>query len=326
MTLTREEVQRAAVGVRDWLRSPNIQVIFVRTDSNGEHVIEVRVRKKKQLHEMDESDIPIPRFVPYTVQDADGRDIVVEIRTDVVEHGELHLIALDEFVRPAPGGYQIAVTPMENQPPTVQQRGTLGVNMWWQGDFYMLTAMHVVCVPTDYNSRGQLLETQRVPISRPVYQGPWYLGVEPLARVAGAVPVRMTTTRDPTNPNRYDFAWCNIKNRDMAPEIHDIGIPKGYRAPVLGERVRWIGQATGVVQTATITSIDATLTIPWILPPRWGECFASFEHVINFDGGTAIKGDSGSAVVADSDSYVVGIVFAAQERTGATYALRIPYY
>lgn len=310
MEVDFEEVERAAEAMRGWLRSPNIVVVGPRTYGDGDHRIQVRVKKKKKLHEMDRRDIPIPPVVQRRVPGPGGKSTVVEIRTDVVECGNLRLFALDRLVRPAPGGVRIGVSD-----PAGWARGTLGVNLRWNGRFRLLTCNHVIA------KNGNVGAT----VYQPASGCCWW----PLTAVTDFVPVQ-TANEDAVNPpvNRYDFAWCDIDLRRGATIIAESHWqPAGYRAPKPikkkkeeQEQVAWIGQETGTVQEATIKSRSDTMKMEF-LPGQW----ATFGGVIALSGGEAVPGDSGSAVIATSDRMVVGLLHAGDD-AGEIYATRIPWY
>ena len=76
--------------------------------------------------------------------------------------------------------------------------------------------------------------------------------------------------------------------------IKDIGQPTGTRAPVLHERVRWIGKTTGAVQRAKINSITTITTC------RRSGSMGVVENMIDLRGvvpgqpaGVVRQGDSG---------------------------------
>jgi hypothetical protein len=130
---------------------------------------------------------------------------------------------------------------------------------------------------------------------------------------------------DPDAPdqpwNDYDFAYCDVDYANAATNIYEIGQPRGYRAPLAGEAVRWIGYKTGTVKETRIKATHGALSVEWG-HGRW----ARFRRVMTFTGATSQRsqpGDSGAAVVATSDSMVVGLVFSGDDR-GKTYACRIP--
>ncbi|MDY7091369.1 MAG: hypothetical protein SX243_00205 [Acidobacteriota bacterium] len=304
MEPTLEQVEQAVLGVQHWLSSPNIQYIGAREFEKGDYRLEVHVEKKKAREEMGPSDLFVPPTVEHHTHDAEGAIHILSIRTKVVEVGPIRLAALDEKKRPAPGGYKISVSEGFFSEGT----GTLGCNLAWSGKYRLLTNNHVI------SKNGNIGGT--------VYQPEQGLFGNSLTSVTGYMPVTAMDSRNPPVPtfNRYDFAYCNMTTETGATNIYGIGQPTGYRAPVNGENVKWVGQVTAAVQTTTIAGLVGRAVISW-KDSTW----AFFDNVITFAAGTVAQGDSGSAVVGTNDMKVVGLIFATNA-TGGGYALRIPPY
>jgi hypothetical protein len=293
MDLKQEHVERALVSLRHWLSRDNIQAMHVgRKKVNGQETDQLavifEVEEKKPLHALGEDRIP-PRIEIHT-QSPGGEVAQVSVPTDVVEIGKLKLAALDQRVRPTPGGYKITADASW----FTESAGTLGVNIVWGGKFRLLTNNHVIA--HNNNDGGSVYQPESV-----------LFGDNKLSTVAGCYPVITYKDRNKVNPafNTFDLAWCDIDPSKGSTTITTIGVPTGIRRPVVNEPVQWIGQKTGVVQNATIASITAQAVTEFV-DGEW----AWYQDVIRLNGGIVRQGDSGSAIVATNDMNVVGLVFA----------------
>ncbi len=289
-----------------WLSNENITGIRVGnkiTDGTEKEqlAIVVSVVQKKPKNALGIGDFPIPQQVELHWQRDSGEIQSSLIPTDVVETGQICTAALNERVRPCQGGYQITV----DRGLTSESAGTLGCNAVYGGRYRLLTNNHVI-----FN--GKLDAT--------VYQPEWALSDNSVTTVDGFVPVVTYKSRQQSNPvhNIEDLAWGNVTPETASPTIFGIGTPQGFRTPVVGENVRWIGKTTGSVQRAAITSITDRLVMQFGGTNEW----AWFQQCLNFSRGTVNKGDSGAAIVADSDNYVVGLIFA-HDKNHAGYGCRI---
>jgi trypsin-like peptidase len=299
MPLTREHAATTLDSVFHLLSRPNIHTIdvlpkVVHGEATDELAVVVTVAKKKHLHQLDDDDYPIPKVIEVTVVDAGG-DLTTElVGTDVVEGPPIREAALDEKVRPTVGGYMISIVADWLNDAT----GTLGVNIDYNGALSIVTNNHVIAKNGNVGSW--------------VYQpDPGLVFQNSVATVTGYLPIINYGNPHQVNPvvNEYDFAWANIAQNLAALNIKDIGQPVGTRAPVLHERVRWIGKTTGTVQQATIASIT-TITTYASGQGRW----AWWRNLIDLTGvvpgqpaGQVRQGDSGSALVAN-DMNIVGLV------------------
>ena len=298
MPLTQEHAEVTVDSVLHLLSRPNIHAVdvlpkTVRGERTDELAVVVTVNRKKRPHHFDDDDYPIPKAIEVPVVGAGGRRTTELVRTDVVEAPPVRRAALDEKVRPTEGGYQITIFGDWFEEPS----GTLGVNMQYRARLCILTNNHVIANNGNIGSN--------------VYQ-PDLFGIDnKVGEVAGYIPIRSYNNPKQQDPefNKYDFVWAYISPGLAALTIKGIGQPTGDRAPVLGERVRWIGKTTGTVQQATITSITKAIK------DRAGQGrWAWFNSLITLDGvvrnqppGEVRHGDSGSALVAD-DMTIVGFV------------------
>lgn len=304
--VTLDDVGSLLGSLRPWLSSPGVNSLTVGTKvvggrDTGQLCVIVGVERKRQGWELGVNDFPVPATVELHVQQPDGMVLAVDVPTDVVEVGVIGIAA--DRLRPAPGGAQISV----NTSLLSESTGTLGANIVYQGKFRMLTNNHVIA------DNGNVGAT--------VYQPDWALWGNSLTTVTGFVPVTTYPSSTQPNPvfNTQDLAWADISIDNGATNISGIGQPTGFRAPVVGEAVRWMGKATGVVQSTTISSITGQSKVQF---DRSGQQWAWFQNVITFAGGTVNQGDSGSAVVAMSDYRIVGLIFA-NNGAKAGYATRV---
>jgi hypothetical protein len=273
-----------------WLSRPNIVGLTVGRKAVGgrtttARAVVVHVIEKKARAALGPDDFPVPRQVDVHVPGADGGVRTLSVPTDVVEVGELRTEALNQRVRPAPGGYQIAA---EN----IKGSGTLGVNIVWAARYRMLTNNHVI------SENGNL--------DAAVYQPEGGPG-DRLGTVDGYVPVVAYPSSVTPFPhyNRQDLAWSDIDPSVGSPEITQIGTPTGVRAPVPGEGVVVIGKQTGQARRTMVASTTLAVRLEW--PSPGSGAWAWFENMIQLGASVAQSGDSGSAYVALTDRKVVGI-------------------
>jgi hypothetical protein len=250
MPLTRTHAAVTLKGAFHLLSRPNIHTIdvlpkTVRGETTDELAIVVTVKRKKRPHLLDDDDYPIPKAIEVPVVGPRGRITTELVPTDVVEAPPMRPAILDEKVRPTIGGYMISIYLDLDTNAT----GTLGANMQYSGAMSIVTNNHVIA------KNGNVGSWVYQPDVGIVFQNS-------VATVTGFIPIKNYGNPEQPNPekNKYDFAWANFDQHLAALNIKDIGQPTGTLAPVVGERVRWIGKETGVVQYATITSIRTITT------------------------------------------------------------------
>ncbi len=275
---------------KPWLSRPNIVGLTVGPKTIGgrattDRAVVVHVIEKKSRAALGPDDFPVPRQIELHVPADGGRVQVLAMPTDVIEVGELRTEALNQRIRPARGGYQIAAD-------NIKGTGTLGVNIVWAARYRMLTNNHVI------SENGNLSALVHQPDGGPG---------DILGTVDGYVPV--VSYPSPVTPfplyNHQDLAWSNLDSSIGSPEIAQIGIPTGLRAPVPGEGVVLIGKQTGEVRKAVVASTALTMRLEWPFPGSG--TWAWFENMIQLSGSITQPGDSGSAYVALTDNQVVGI-------------------
>ncbi|UVJ39059.1 S1 family peptidase [Arthrobacter sp. CJ23] len=274
--------------VKPWLSRPNIVGLDVGPKAVDGQVTDVRsivvhVVRKTPVAELGAEDFPIPeQFAAHTLGE-DGTVREVTVPTDVVEVGDVRLDINNERIRPAEGGYQIRA---ENMPGT----GTLGVNIVWASKYRLMTNNHVIAC--NGNAGADVYQPSN--------------GVNnKIGTVNGFIPVVTYPSATQPHPhfNTQDLAWTYLTPATGSPEITQIGVPRGVRAPVLGESIVLVGKQTGSVQKASIASVAYTTKVEWPAAGSW----AWFDTMIRLDANVTQPGDSGSAYVALSDGMVVGI-------------------
>lgn len=274
--------------VKGWLSRPNVVALTVgpkrtRGVVSDRRAVIVHVARKAPMAALADEEAAIPSDVEFDVRLPDGSVGTVRMPTDVVEVGSAQLQALDQRVRPCPGGYQIEAD-------GVGLTGTLAVNMVWRGKYRLLASNHVI------SENGH--------VGADVFQ-PEQDPNDILGNVVGYIPV--VTYPSPTEPNpvfnHQDMAWSDVGPDICDAEIYKIGKPKGHRVPSKGETVRLIGKETGTVQTAKIASVGLQMKLKW---PIGGTQWAWFENLVQLDSVVTQAGDSGAAYVADDDM-VVGL-------------------
>jgi hypothetical protein len=279
--------------LRPWLSRPNIVGLSVggkqvAGSDTSQPAIVVHVVEKKPVSALGADDLRVPPEVQLDRRAGDGRVETVSVPTDVVEVGVDHADVLDQRVRPVPGAYQIAAK-------GIGGTGTLGVNIVWAGRYRLLTNNHVI--------------SQNGHLGADVFE-PSDGADNKIGTVDGYVPVITYPRDDQPNPtyNNQDLAYCNEHPDVGSPQIKDLGVPGGIRAPRVGETVRLIGKQTAAVRTATIDSITLQKKIEW-LPGQW----AWFERMVQLSAKVTQPGDSGTAYVAMDDDMVVGLHVASND-------------
>lgn len=274
--------------LKGWLSRPNVVGLTVgpkrvRGVATNRRAIIVHVVRKVPASGLDDQAFSIPAEVEFDVPRRDGSVGTSRLPTDVIEVGEPRPDALDQRVRPCPGGYQIKAD-------AIGIRGTLGVSMVWRGKYRLFANNHVI------SENGHL--------NADVYQ-PSENADNIVGNVTDYIPIVDYPDEKEPNPvyNHQDMAWSDVGKEQCAPEIYEIGAPKGWRQPKNGETVRLVGKTTGKLVTAKVASVSMVLTYKWQVDgTRW----AWFENLIQLDSKVTQSGDSGAAYVAD-DNMVVGL-------------------
>jgi hypothetical protein len=274
--------------LKGWLSQPNVVGLSVgpkrvRGVASNRRAIIVHVARKVPSSALDDQAFAIPAEVEFDVPRRDGSVGTARLPTDVIEVGEPRPEALDQRVRPCPGGYQIMAD-------NIGIKGTLGVSMVWRGKYRLLANNHVI------SENGH----KNADVFQPSENVDNIVG-----NVDGFIPVVDYQNEKEPNPvyNHQDMAWSDVGKDLCAPEIYEIGAPKGWRPPKNGETVRLVGKATGKAVTAKIASVTLMLSYRWRVG---GTDWAWFENLIQLDSKVTQAGDSGAAYVAD-DNMVVGL-------------------
>lgn len=243
---------------------------------------------------------PVPPSVTVQISDADGRPTSVELATKIIEEGEIvaHMSnqpvqqAVPQVVRPAKGGWGIRASQYG--------RGTLGVNIQYNGAYQLLSCAHVL--------------TQYAPgrIGAWIHQPPVIANANQLVQVSWQAPVTYYQNQNQQHPveNIRDIATGVINAQLGDAEIELVGTPAGVRAPnpQTDNDVDLCGAVSGFTsfqidpqdfavryRSSSVDSGGNTIYTWW----QSGMRYASF--------GGANAGDSGAALVSTHDNHVIGL-------------------
>ena len=197
---------------------------------------------------------------------------------------------------PCKGGCKICTQGLNNS-------GTLGVNIEYNGQYRLLTCAHVLTEHKDTNIGKDIFV---------VDEGDY----EPIASVESHVPVTVYNSKDVPYPVRstQDLAWATISQQRGSPLVKEIGNVCGIRHPYQKEMVQYYGAVSlGLQDNIPVKSTSVAVAVK--VPTSEGDKWTFYERVIKLDirYATVNKGDSGSAIVAQSDKTVVGILMSASE-------------
>ncbi len=316
----------AAVG--HWLSFPNIVMLTTRMKTVGgqetaQQAITVGVKEKKTPAALTSRDFPVPPTVSVDVMHPDGPVRTEVIPTDVIQTGDFVSKSLSTRERPCPGGYQIASWQGWGWFGGRQNAGTLGVTTQWLGKRCLLTNCHVAGDRT--SGPGLQIYQPAWSMLGSLWQEDGFLG-----RCDGTFDIMTCGSGTEANPrvNKYDFAWCEVDADHTASEIagnvyDGTDLLEIRRDVHRYEPVRWIGQATGRVQTSTVKEVYYRYKKPSSVAgwEYWMDCIV----LTTYPGGPALlEGDSGSALIADDDHRVIGLLTAQSEDGKEILATRIP--
>lgn len=244
--------------------------------------------------------------------------------SDVIETGKIKaLVDRKKRIRPAPGGVSIAEEKVT--------AGTLGCVVMRNGETMILSNNHVFARSND------------APKGSPIFQpGPYDGGtmIDRIADLENFVPIKFTGGDIPDCPigngmkdvmnllskmgkSRYRFKVIMeeepelnmvdaaiarpIKEKNVTPEILEIGLPKGTTEGHLGMPVKKSGRTTGLTK-GRITQVDVSVSV------QYGEGKIAMFIGQYMTGPMCSGGDSGS-VVLDEDDNLVGLLFAGSDES-----------
>jgi hypothetical protein len=245
------------------------------------------------------------------------------VPTDVVETGPIRALASrTERVRPAPGGTSIAHRDVT--------AGTLGCLVQKNGELFILSNNHVLANSNAARAGDPILQPgphdggtsprdriavlhEFVPIRFPEAPSDCQLaGVAALAwnGAAGLLGsmTRLRPVRVQAEANLVDAALARpLEERDVSPEILEIGLVAGLGRGELGQAIQKSGRTTGLTR-GRIEQTDVTVDV------QYGPgLVARFTDQL-LAGAMSQGGDSGSAVL-DDERRLVGLLFAGSETT-----------
>ncbi|KOT80905.1 hypothetical protein ADK70_26990 [Streptomyces rimosus subsp. pseudoverticillatus] len=298
--LTDEEWLALSDTLRDWLSDPNISGLHrgwrrKNGRATDQPAVIVSVVRKKTPSELGPGDVSLPATVPLVRPHPAGTGTqTVDVAVDVVEAGENRVEALDDRVRPVPGGYRISVRADDKS----VSWGTFGVYTPFGGRLRGITDNHVVSSNGRYTSQE---------VVQPREGRDNHIG-----QVAGYTPV--TTYLDPwqSRPvyNRYDCAWIDLYHDEIATRQIALTkrIPTGFTDPVKDQRVTVVGAATGAVKVAKVAETLGKKAMLWDEYEDTGgqtvKLYAWFEYVTILDHKITQKGDCGAPYVNDQGGMV----------------------
>ncbi len=300
----------------DLLRKKNVVGVaigkkVVGGEERDELCVTVFVKKKEPRAALDENDA-----IPGTVDD---------VKTDVIETGEIVAYSRTVKVRPCPPGMSIGHVEVT--------AGTFGcVVRDEHGRHLILSNNHVLSNSNDASPGDAILQPGRidggtlndsigslhrfVPISFEGGPSPC-----PIARIITkslnyvsrllSRRSRFTTVLSEAGPNLVDAA-VGLPNdpTDIKPDILDLGEPVDTEVATIGLDVRKSGRTTGTT-SGRIANLNATVRISYGAGRT-----ATFENqMVISDGQFSAPGDSGSAIctLIDGEPRLVGLLFAGSD-------------
>ncbi len=277
----------------------------------GNKSIVVMVEKKLPSRALSYSDI-----IPFSYRD---------IRTDVIEVGEIKALAYDGRYRPAPGGVSIGHYMIT--------AGTLGTVVFGNltGNRYLLSNNHVFANSNDAEIGDAIFQPGPIDggnISDTIATlrefAPIDFGEEPgscsIAElyaqfgnwIAGLFVSKHRVKSSRVNPqatNLFDAAIAiPVDQTDIESDILNIGTIDGVLPGFIGMKIRKTGRTTEFTQDK-IDLINATDKVSY-----GGGKIATFTNQY-VTGPMSQGGDSGSLVVAEDSTRAVGLLFAGSAQT-----------
>ena len=248
---------------------------------------------------------------------------VNNIPTDVVETGPIRALQSHTArYRPAPGGVSIGHRDIT--------AGTLGCLVRKSGRIFILSNNHVLANSNEASPGDPILQPgsydggkypddhianleEFVPISfdEQTSECPLTRGLASffngIARIFGS-PDRLKAVRTRAVENKVDAAIARpLNDRDVSPEILEIGTIQGLVNGELGMAIKKSGRTTGLT-TGEILQVDVTVNVQY-----GAGRIARFSDQL-LAGAMSQGGDSGSAIL-DNGNKLVGLLFAGSDTT-----------
>ena len=210
------------------------------------------------------------------------------IKTDIIEVGEIKPLSLVDRIRPVIGGYSVGVETIT--------AGTIGCVVYsGSGEdmkYYILSNNHVLA--NENKSPLGALIVQPGPIDGGI--APW----DVIGMLYDYEPIKfITSTRQPENIVDCAIAKCDSKI--LNPEIYWIGYIKGITKAKKGMWIKKSGRTTGFT-TGKVLATNVTVQV------RYNSGYALFVRQV-LTSRISSGGDSGSLVLT-STNQAVGLLFA----------------
>lgn len=245
--------------------------------NTNEPCIKVLVTKKQPLTKLNSKDI-IPK-------------IYKELKTDIIEIGEISQLSLKDRVRPLVFGCSI-------MPLRAPYTGTAGALVTDGIDYYILSNNHVLCI------------CNKIPIGEPILQ-PSRMdgGIYPddvVAYLYKFIPL-ITNSQGSKILNFADAAIAKIYKRvPFTSYIQSFGTPRGVIAnPDIGTKVKKNGRTSGIT-TGQIVATNVTYS-----QPSSATVLSEVENILYRDAiitdSVSMPGDSGSLLL-DEDNFAIGLL------------------
>lgn len=257
---------------------------IVNNKETDQQCIRVYVSKKKPIKELSKKDL-----VPKNIFD---------IETDVIEIGEIKALSYKEYMRPAKCGISIGHFRVS--------AGTLGclVKDKTTQKILILSNNHVLAQNNKAKSGDNILQP-----------GPYDGGSDStlIGNLLRFIEIKTKKwwaylafwIKEPKN--KVDCAVAiPIDEKEVLPEILEIGVPKGIASVKIGTPLQKTGRTTGYTKGIVIDD-DVTVSV------NYGDFIAKFEHQVMADAMSA-GGDSGSLVL-DENKKAIGLLFAGSDKT-----------
>jgi len=225
-------------------------------------------------------------------------DLLGSVETDVIEIGKIKALGYTERMRPTKCGISIG-----HKDITAGTLGCLVKDMATQ-EIMILSNNHVLANSNKAKIGDEILQPG------PHDKG---IGTDLIAVLAKFTTIKYKNWWQyfcfwiPDPKNKVDCAVASpLDEKDILPEILEIGIPKGTAAVKVGTKLQKTGRTTGHTKGEVIDD-DVTVSVDY------GSFIARFENQIMADAMSA-GGDSGSLVL-DENKNAVGLLFAGSEKT-----------
>ncbi|WP_037469491.1 serine protease [Shewanella marina] len=210
------------------------------------------------------------------------------IKTDVIEVGNIEAQALTAKIRPAKPGFSLGHYAI-----TAGTFGAIAKDSVYPGRYYILSNNHVLANSNAASIGDRILQPGRLD------GGLNYANT--IARLSRYVPI---TFGSPNNYNLVDAAIAKpISQKLVQGSIHRLGIPKGTKEASLNMAVIKSGRTTETT-TGNVISVDATIAV------NYGSSGVAYFRNQFLTRHMSNGGDSGSLLLEKDSRKAVGLLFA----------------